>query len=57
VTGKAAPLSAGFVAAWDDPDLFGITLTPRQRELLAAVDAAGCSTYRRSDREVGSLLS
>ena len=30
---------AGLVAACDNPELFGVELTPRQRELLAEVEA------------------
>lgn len=49
-------LRAGLVEACDDPDLFGVELTPRQRELLAAVEAGSLLHVWALGRRSGKTL-
>jgi hypothetical protein len=54
---NAAPtLASGLVAACDDPRLFGVELTPRQRELLAEVEAGGLLHTWALGRRSGKTL-
>jgi len=49
-------LSSGLVAACDDPDLFGVELTPRQRELLEQVEAGDLLHVWALGRRSGKTL-
>jgi hypothetical protein len=51
-----APLSAGLLEACDSAQLFGVDLTPRQRELLAAVEAGDLLHVWALGRRSGKTL-
>ena len=56
VTTETAPLTAGLVEACDDPNLFGVELTPMQRDLLAEVEAGGLLHVWALGRRSGKTL-
>jgi hypothetical protein len=53
---KTAPLAAGLLDACDNERLFGVTLTPKQRELLEAVEAGSLLHVWALGRRSGKTL-